>query len=115
MILDENRGRPNSPFTWMPRTKSFESDMRSLIYRFADARKVQLLTEVMNTYNQKMNWSAYVLDAIRITVRKSLTVHMQNPFGFTYKLLERPAEICGHKYDGVLSTQIFPLQGGMHR
>lgn len=109
LIAQENQGRPHSPFTWRVKTNSFESDMRSLIYKFNDGRKVQILTEMLNSYNQKMNWSAYVLDAIKITVRKSLTVNMHEPFGFTYKLLERPGEISGHKVDGVLSTAIFPL------
>lgn len=109
MIAQENQGRPHNPFEWKIKTNSFESDMKSLIYKFNDGRKIQLLTEVLNSYSQKMNWSAYVLDAIKITVRKSLTVKMQEPFGFTYKLLERPAEICGHLADGVLSTKIYPI------
>lgn len=109
MIIQENQGRPHNPFSWKVKMNSFDADMRSLIYKFNDGRKVQILTEMLNSYNQKMNWSAYVLDAIKITVRKSLTVNMHEPFGFTYKLLERPGEISGHMADGVLSTKIYPL------
>jgi hypothetical protein len=96
----------SSGFTWTPVMKNIESDLRSLIYKLPDEKKIQILTECLNVYEQRINWPEYVYDAIRHTIAASKKTRIISPYKFILSILQKPAEIISSKTDGQLSNSI---------
>ncbi|MEW6511865.1 MAG: hypothetical protein AB1428_13015 [Bacteroidota bacterium] len=103
LIAVENQGRPRNPFSWTPQTGSFESDMKSLIYKVPDGVKIDILTAAGNVLSEKLNWPDYCELAIKYTIRASQRKRIATPYGFCVAALKKPYEIVSARTDGILS------------
>ena len=99
-------------FTWTPTTGSIESDLRCLVYKTSDDRKLQILGNLLNVYQERSNWAEYIFDAVRHTIATSRKVRITHPYRFIVGcILDRPMEIISSKSDGLLSHGLGVIAG----
>jgi hypothetical protein len=103
IISEENCGRPNNPFTWVPTTGSFESDLRKLLTQLKDDEKMRILREAYNLLDGQMNWPKYVRLVILYTVRTSGRITVREPFKYALGMIRKPSAIASESADGILS------------
>ena len=114
LIAAENSHRPRNPFNWHFGTGSFDSDMKGLIYRIPDEKKLGILSAAYNTLGEKFNWPNYVELAIKYTIRASEKAPIRKPYQFTITVLQKPAEIISARADGMLSGGFQRIAEGAH-
>lgn len=90
----------NPRFAWDSATGGFESDMRKLIYKITDARKVLILSDAFKILGEKSNWAAYVLMGIKYTVRSTRKSRVNSAYLYTTSMLTKPALLAGSIFDG---------------
>ena len=97
-------------FTWKPTTGSFESDMKSLAYKFPDEKKRSLLWESYNML-QILNWLDYVELAITLMLNASERKPIHQPYNFVYAILGKPGALLSEQERGGLSGTLTEIVG----
>lgn len=105
LFVERTRGtivKVNPRFVWDNATGGFVSDLRKLIYKTPDARKVNILSETYRINGEKMNWVSLVLLAIEYTVRSASRSKINSAYLYTASMLTKPALLVGSTFDGKL-------------
>lgn len=113
MIIKENEHR-NQKFIWKPVTGSFTNDLKSLIYKVTDEKKTEILYNVYKIHKEKLNWSLYVKNCIRITIRTSLKQAVREPYKLTMYFILHPSTVVTEMTEGLLSKTITQIVQGAH-
>jgi hypothetical protein len=114
MIIDENEHRTQK-FVWKPTTGSFTTDVKSLIYKISDEKKTEILYNVYKINKEKLNWSLYVKNCIRITIRTSLKQAVRDPYKLTMYFILHPSNVVTEMTEGLLSKTITQIMQGAHK
>jgi len=112
LIARHNRGSTNGGFVWKPTTKSFESDLRSLIYKPDDEKKKSLLIDASHVLGERLNWPQYVEKCIGLMLCTSERKPIHEPFKYVLALVHKPSALISEMADGPLGPSIQKLVGG---
>jgi len=93
LIIRENEDRSNNPFRWTPTAKTFESDMKNLLYKLSKDQKKSILENGYTVLGDKINWCRWVLLGIEQMLRASRKTRIATPYGFVMYLIQIPQEI----------------------